>query len=68
MECVRSVSAPCSFGLKSAEYFENEKAQPLHSTVASFLAALAPSSSSKRTSNILALIVRLSERVPGDEA
>jgi hypothetical protein len=50
MECVRSYSAPCSLGLKSVEYLENEKAQPLHSTTASFLAALAPSSSSKTTS------------------
>jgi hypothetical protein len=61
MECVRSVSASCSFGLKSAEYFENERAQPLHSITASFLAALAPSSSSKRTSkypHVNSLIVK----------
>jgi hypothetical protein len=50
MEWVRSFSAPDSLGLKSAEYLENDKAHPLHSTAASFLAALAPSSCSKSTS------------------
>ncbi len=50
MECVRSFSAPCSLGLNSAKYLENEKAQPLHSTAPNFLVALAPSSSSKKTS------------------
>ncbi len=47
---MRSVFAPCSLGLKFAKYFEKERAQPLHSTVASFLVALAPFSSSKRIS------------------
>jgi hypothetical protein len=50
MVCLRSFSAPCSLGLKSVKYLENERAQPLHSTTVSFLVALAPSSFSKRTS------------------
>jgi hypothetical protein len=37
-------------GLKFVEYFEKERAHPLHSTAASLLVALAPSSSSKRIS------------------
>ncbi len=50
MVCVRSFSAPWLLGLKSAEYFEKESAQPFHLTAPSFLVALAPSSSSNRTS------------------
>ncbi len=49
-ECVRSISAPCSLGLKFVVYFEKERAQPLHSTATSFLVALAPSSFSKKIS------------------
>jgi hypothetical protein len=43
-------SAPCTLESKFGTYLENERLRPLHSTAVIFLMALAPSSSTKRTS------------------
>ncbi len=46
--CVKSASAPCALESKFGLYLEKDRLSPFHSTEASFLVEVAPSSSSKR--------------------